>query len=77
MKTTIDIDDSLLDRAKRLATERSTTLRHLIEEGLRQVVEARPRRPFKLRDASFGQGGMVRDFDWDQMLDEIYKGRGA
>ncbi len=77
MKTTVEIDDALLVRARKLATERSTTLRHLIEEGLRHVVDAKPQKPFKLRDGSFGRGGMVRDFGWNKMLDEIYKERGA
>ena len=77
VKTTIEINGSLLDRARKLATERFTTLRNLIEEGLRQIVEAKPRRCFKLRDGSFGRGGMLRDLHGDEILDEIYKGRGA
>ena len=35
MKTTFDIDDSLLTRAKKLAKQKNMTLRSLVEEGLR------------------------------------------
>jgi len=41
MKTTVDIDDALLEEAKRLAARARTTLRALIEEGLRRVVNER------------------------------------
>ena len=77
MKTTIDIADSLLLEAKRVARERSTTLREIVEEGLRQVLESTPKKPFKLRDASVGGSGMVRPMTWDEIRDEIYKGHGA
>jgi len=55
MKTTIEIADPLLAEAKTLAAREQTTVRALVEEGLRHVVRAR--RPaktarFKLRDAS-------------------------
>ena len=38
MKTTVDIADDLLLRAKREAEASQTTLRSLIEEGLREVL---------------------------------------
>jgi hypothetical protein len=44
MKTTIEIADSLLDEAKRLAARRGVTLRTVVEEGLRHVVKAERRR---------------------------------
>lgn len=59
MKTTIEITDSLLDEAKRLAARERTTLRALIEEGLRHVLAKRQRsRPFKLRRVTFGGEGV-------------------
>jgi len=77
MKTTVEIADSLLEEAKKLAAERSTTLRQIIEEGLRNVLDQRPKKPFRLRDASFGGRGKIRKLNWDEIRDEIYKGRGA
>jgi hypothetical protein len=77
VKTTVDITDSLLEQAKQLAAARSTTLRQIIEEGLRNVIETKQRRPFRLRDGSFGGQGMLRKMTWDEIRDEIYQGRGA
>ncbi len=42
MKTTIEVDDRLLIEAKKWAAEKRTTLRSLVEKGLRdQISEAR------------------------------------
>jgi hypothetical protein len=77
VKTTIEITDSLLEQAKQLAAARSTTLRQIIEEGLRNVIETKQGRPFRLRDGSFGGQGMLRKMTWDEIRDKIYQGRGA
>ena len=55
MKTTVEIADDLLRRAKALATARNTTLRAVIEQGLRQVLrkDGTPT-DFTLQDASVG-----------------------
>jgi hypothetical protein len=80
MKTTVEISDPLLARARKLAARRGTTVRALIEEGLRHVV-ARNRAPgrFKLRDASFGSGGLRPEAQggWDRIRDIAYEGRGT
>ena len=77
MKTTVDIADSVLEEAKQLAASRSITLRELVEDGLRKVL-AEPRNiPFRLRDGSVGGKGMVRKMSWEEIRDEIYRGRGA
>jgi hypothetical protein len=39
VKTTIEIADALLDAARTQARERGTTLRAIVEEGLRAVLE--------------------------------------
>ena len=55
MKTTIELSDPLFQSAKRLAQESQTTLRALIEEGLRRVLTeqtAKPKQAFKLKNAS-------------------------
>jgi hypothetical protein len=54
MKTTIEIADPLFEQAKAVAERERTTLRALIEEGLRAVLSAKSAaKPFKLRDGSF------------------------
>jgi hypothetical protein len=81
MKTTIDIPEPLLDEARKTAAREGTTLRSLVEQGLRQVIAERARRkPFRLRDASVGGEGLrpeLRDAGWDQIRDIIYEGRGS
>ena len=83
MKTTIHIPDSLFDEARKVAAQEKTTLKALVEEGLRKVVtEHQDRRPkgFKLRQAPFkGQGLQphVAGVTWDQILDLSYEGRGG
>jgi hypothetical protein len=42
MKTTIDLPDEVLVKAKMLAAERRTTLRELVLEGLKRVTETPP-----------------------------------
>ncbi len=41
MKTTIEITDDLLSRAKRIAQRDGTTLRELVEDGLRRTLQDR------------------------------------
>jgi hypothetical protein len=81
LKTTIDISDSLLRRARRLAAREGVTLRTLVERGLHHVVaESRGGRPFKLRRASFKGTGLqseFRDAKWDRLREAVYKNRGA
>jgi hypothetical protein len=83
MKTTIEIADPLLSDAKKLAARDGTTLRELVEQGLRQIIRERrkPSAGFKLRDASFKGGkGLTPEFadaGWEKIRDEIYKGRGG
>ena len=81
MKTTIHIPDSLFDQAKTVAHREGTTLKALVEEGLRKVVSARDeaeRGGFKLRPASFkGQGlnPRLEGAGWDRVLDLSYEDR--
>lgn len=59
MKTTIEISDGLLERARALAAREKTTMRALVESGLRREIEERRHRAeFRLRDASFGGNGL-------------------
>jgi Arc/MetJ family transcription regulator len=82
MKTTVEIAPALLARAKRVAAQRQTTLRALIEAGLRHVLaeEGERRTRYTLPDARVnGQGVQpgVREGDWEQLRSLIYEGRGA
>ena len=81
MKTTVDISDGLLRRAKALARREGVTLRTLIEAGLRTVLQERKAvSAFSLRDASFGGQGLSPEFadvGWDAVRDAIYEGRGT
>lgn len=80
MKTTVEISDPLLAQARKVAARRGTTVRALIEEGLRRVV-AQDRAPgrFKLRDASYGSGGLRPEAQggWERIRDLAYDGRGT
>ena len=81
MKTTIEISDALLDAAKRHAGEKGTTLRALVETGLRTVLDSAPNDDaFVLRDASICGKGLrpdVREGGWDRIAELTYEGHGG
>ena len=81
MKTTVEISDALLEAAKAEAAQRSTTLRSLLEEGLRRVLdEAAAPRGFALPDASVSGRGLdpdVHEGSWAAVRALIYEGRGG
>ncbi len=75
------MSDALFAKVKRLAHERGTTMRDIVEQGLHMVLDKRPGRArFRLRDASFGSGGLapgVDETDWDKIRELTYEGRGG
>lgn len=80
MKTTVEISDALLDEARRTARKEGTTLRALIEEGLRSVLAEHTHRshPFMLRDASVGGEGLqpqAQGASWEQLRGLAYGDR--
>ncbi|MFO1078525.1 MAG: DUF2191 domain-containing protein [Planctomycetota bacterium] len=81
MKTTVELAPDLLRAAKAVAAREKTTLRALLEEGLRWVLgQRRQPRDFELRDASVSGKGThpgVREGDWGSIRDAIYDGRGT
>lgn len=81
MKTTVDIPEPVLEDAKRLAAKEGVTLKSLVEEGLRKVVEERKERPqFRLRDESFGGRGLrpeASEAGWERLRELAYEGRGS
>jgi hypothetical protein len=53
MKTTIDLPDDVLVKAKMIAAERRTTLRELVVEGLKRVTETPTEAEQAKRKAAF------------------------
>jgi hypothetical protein len=81
MKTTVEISDALLEQARTLAAREGTTIRALIEQGLRHVLAERQRAAaFRLRKAAFrGQGLQpeVAGAPWERIRARAYEGRGG
>jgi hypothetical protein len=81
MKTTLDIPDLLLREARKIALREGTTLRALVEQGLRKIVaERKTARPFRLRKVTFKGQGLVPQLrwdDWEKIRDLSYEGRGG
>jgi hypothetical protein len=79
MKTTIEISDPLLRAARQTAKREGTTVRALVEQGLRLVIEERKRTPaFRLRDASVGGEGLqpgVEGLSWEALRALAYGDR--
>jgi hypothetical protein len=79
VKTTLDIQDSLLLRAKRLSKRSGRPLRALVEEGLRHVLSNDDRAErYELPDCSVGEANSPNPLEalsWQDLRDEIY-GRG-
>lgn len=66
MRTTVRLDEALLERARREAAKRKTTLTSLIEQGLelvlRRPMKAALRQPIALPECHAG-GGMLPGMD--------------
>lgn len=82
MKTTIEIADALLNEAKKRAARERTTVRALVELGLRQVLAQKVSRygDFRLRDATFKGEGLapgVSGENWERIREIAYEGRGG
>ena len=76
MKTTIDIHDELLARAKQYAKNTGRPLRAVVEDGLRQVlVASESPSPYRLPDMSEGVPGAVDPlaaYSWQDLRGLIY-----
>ncbi len=73
MKTTIEIGTGLLNEAKERARRDGTTLRALVEEGLRRVLEEgiHPEPPFEVQP--WGAGGLKPGVEWKDLIDSTYE----
>jgi hypothetical protein len=82
MKTTIDINDSLLLEAKQLAARQNQTLKSVLELALWQFLEANAesRSSFRLRKHTVRGRGLqpgITEGDWNTLRTSIYEGRGG
>ena len=77
MKTTVNLPDELVREAQEVARQQRTTLRELIETGLRAVVNQRSSdTPFELADRSVDGRGLQQEFrnaPWQRMRDTIHE----
>jgi hypothetical protein len=76
MKTTIDIADDLLEKAKSRASAEKKTLRVVIEEALRIRLSEGPPQRFQLRRHVFRGNGMqsgMSEGNWERLRDLIYR----
>lgn len=75
MKTTLEIQDELFARAKRLSKRTGRPLRALVEEGLRHVLSRESAERYQLPDRSVGAAGDENPLEampWSELLREIY-----
>ena len=76
MKTTLDIQDELLLRAKRHAQKTGRPLRAVVEEGLRLALSTSSSRPrYRLSDFSVGTPGgrdPLEAYSWQDLRGIIY-----
>ena len=77
MKTSIDISDYLFRRAKAVAQKNGTSVKALIEEGLRHILSANEKKKdLKPKLLTFGGDGLTdqfQDYSWEQVRAEIYR----
>ena len=76
MKTTLDIEDELLARAKQFAKESGKPLRAIVEDGLRATLAAEEQTvSYELSDCGFGDTNgddPLELLSWQDLRDEIY-----
>ena len=69
MKTTLELPEPLFAEAKEMARREETTLRALVEEGLRYVLSRRQAMSgnYQLPDRSVGGDGLAAGMDWSRL----------
>ena len=76
MKTTVHIPDTLLEEARKIANQEQTTIKALIEEGLRLTIESRKQKgKFRLRKATFKGNGLqpeIAGTSWEKIRELSY-----
>jgi hypothetical protein len=81
MKTTVEITEDLFARTREVAQREGTTMRTLIEEGLRAALARREQKTsYHWPDLSVSGEGLAPEIEegsWELLRDRIYSGRGA
>jgi hypothetical protein len=76
MKTTVEISDDLLKRSQQIAKKEGTSVRALLEEGLRLALRSRQtRQRHRFQFPLFGKDGLneeFRDGSWETIRETIY-----
>ncbi len=75
MKTTLNIDDSVMERLRREAAWQGRTMSELVEAALRLLFQTRRKRPELPTLPSFSSGGALVDVADRQALYEAMEGR--
>jgi len=79
MKTTVEINDALLERARCRAIETGQSLGAVVEDGLRQLLaKPRPAGRYRMRDLSYGDPDgpdPLKQYSWNQIRDLMSEGR--
>jgi hypothetical protein len=80
MKTTIEISDSLMAKAKELSLIEGRTFRDIVEEGLRNVLaRSQPKPGFRLKKSSYKGKGLKPEYafqSWSKIREAAYEGHG-
>jgi hypothetical protein len=82
MKTTLDLSDVVLQRAKAHALAEGLTLRAVVEDALRRYLDALESGPAQrpaFRIEPWGEDGFLPEYEdrsWNEILDEVNAGPG-
>lgn len=75
MKTTLNIDDTVMERLKREAARQGRTMSELVESALRLLFQMRKRRPELPSLPTFSSGGALVDVADREALYGAMEGR--
>lgn len=77
MKTTVEIPDKILERAKRFAKRKGRPLRAVIEDGIRLAIATEDEHAaYRLPDRSVGNPkgkNPLESLSWPEIREEIYR----
>ena len=82
MKTTVEINDVLINQLKQNAHEKNTTMKELMEKAILLYLDQQKKLKgqYKFKNNSFKGNGVcegVEEGAWEKIRSEIYEGRGG